>query len=82
MKLSYAVYHRTLPNDTFMEIVQTAKKLGVSSYEYIHDRVSNSFCMPSFSELIFVVIPRSSAAIGTKQASTSTASTYIRLVAK
>jgi len=42
----------TKANDTFMTIVQTAKKLGVSSYEYIHDRVSKSFCMPSFSELI------------------------------
>jgi len=39
-------------NDTFMTIVQTAKKLGVSSYEYIHDRVSKSFCMPSLSVLI------------------------------
>ena len=42
----------TKANDTFMTIVQTAKKLGVSSYEYIHDRVSKSFCMPSLSELI------------------------------
>ena len=42
----------TKANDTFMTIVQTAKKLGVSSYEYIHDRVSKSFCMLSLSELI------------------------------
>lgn len=42
----------TKANDTFMTIVQTAKKLGVSPYEYIHDRVSKSFCMPSLSELI------------------------------
>jgi len=42
----------TKANDTFMTIVQTAKKLGVSSYEYIHDRVSKSYCMPSLSELI------------------------------
>jgi len=42
----------TKANDTFMTIVQTAKKLGVSSYEYIHDRVSKSFCMPSLSVLI------------------------------
>ena len=35
-----------------MTIVQTAKKLGVNSYEYIHDRVSKSFCLPSLSELI------------------------------
>lgn len=42
----------TKANDTFMTIVQTAKKLGVSSYKYIHDRVSKSFCMPSLSALI------------------------------
>jgi len=42
----------TKANDIFMTIVQTAKKLGVSSYEYIHDRVSESFCLPSLSELI------------------------------
>ncbi|HSQ86304.1 MAG TPA: transposase, partial [Desulfobacterales bacterium] len=42
----------TEANDIFMTIVQTAKKLGVSSYKYIHDRVSKSFCMPSLSELI------------------------------
>lgn len=42
----------TKANDTFMTIVQTAKKLGVSSYKYIYDRVSKSYCMPSLSELI------------------------------
>jgi len=42
----------TKANDTFMTIVQTAKKLGVNTYEYIHDRVSKSFCMPSLSALI------------------------------
>ena len=29
----------TKANDTFMTIVQTAKKLGVSAYQYIFDRV-------------------------------------------
>jgi len=33
----------TRANDTFMTIVQTAKKLGVSAYDYIFDRVSNKF---------------------------------------
>ncbi|MCD6456201.1 MAG: hypothetical protein J7K81_05365 [Methanophagales archaeon] len=37
-----------------MTIVQTAKKLGVSAYEYIHDRVSKRFRMPSLAELIMV----------------------------
>ena len=42
----------TKANDTFMTIVQTAKKLGVNPYKYIHDRVSKNFCMPSLSKLI------------------------------
>ncbi|MGP8320080.1 MAG: hypothetical protein ACT6FD_04735 [Methanosarcinaceae archaeon] len=42
----------TKANDTFMMIVQMAKKLGVSSHKYIHDRVCKSFCMPSLSSLI------------------------------
>jgi hypothetical protein len=35
-----------------MTIVQTAKKLGVSAYDYIFDRVSKSYCMTSLSLLI------------------------------
>ena len=42
----------TKASDTFMTIVQTAKKLGVSAYDYIGDRVSKSFKMPSLAELI------------------------------
>jgi hypothetical protein len=42
----------TKANDTFMTIVQTAKKLRVSAYDYIFDRVSNKFEMPSLAELI------------------------------
>ncbi len=42
----------TKANDTFMTIVQTAKKLSVSVYDYILDRVSNSFEMPSLAQLI------------------------------
>ncbi|MFZ2070072.1 MAG: transposase [Halobacteriota archaeon] len=42
----------TKANDTFLTIVQTAKKLGVSAYEYIHDRVSKRFHMPSLAKLI------------------------------
>ena len=42
----------TKANDTFMTIVQTAKKLGVSAYDYISDRVSKKFEMPSLAQLI------------------------------
>jgi len=42
----------TKSNDTFMTIVQTAKKLGVSAYQYIFDRVSNKFEMPSLAQII------------------------------
>ena len=38
--------------DTFMSLNQTAKKLGVSFYEYVHDRVSGHFRMPSLAEII------------------------------
>jgi len=42
----------TRANDTFMTIVQTAKKLNVSAYDYIFDRVSNKFEMTSLAKLI------------------------------
>jgi hypothetical protein len=42
----------TKAKDTFMSIVQTAKKLGVRAYEYIHDRVSGKFELPSLAQLI------------------------------
>ena len=42
----------TKANDTFMTIVQTAKKLGVSAYDYISDRVGKKFEMPSLAKLI------------------------------
>jgi hypothetical protein len=42
----------TKANDTFSTIVQTAKKLGVSAYEYFNDRVSKAFKLPSLAELI------------------------------
>ncbi len=43
---------RTKANDTFMTIVQTAKKLGVNAYQYIRDRVPNKFEMPFLAQLI------------------------------
>ncbi|NJD02352.1 MAG: transposase [Ruminiclostridium sp.] len=42
----------TRASDTFMTIVHTAKKLGVSVFDYISDRVSKSFKMPSLAEMI------------------------------
>ena len=42
----------TRANDAFMTIVQTAKKLNVSAYDYIFDRVSKTFEMPSLAQLI------------------------------
>ncbi len=42
----------TEAQDTFLTVVQTAKKLGVSAYEYIYDRVSGSFNLASLAELI------------------------------
>jgi hypothetical protein len=38
--------------DTFMTINQTAKKLGVSFYDYVFDRVSGEFNLPSLADLI------------------------------
>ena len=38
--------------DTFMTIAATAKKLGVSFYRYIHDRVSSAHEMPNLAGLI------------------------------
>ena len=42
----------TKSQDTFLTIVQTAKKLGVSAYDFIYDRISKKFELPSLSELI------------------------------
>ena len=38
--------------DTFMTLTATAKKLGVSIYRYIHDRVSEAHEMPDLADLI------------------------------
>lgn len=51
----------TKSKDTFLTIVQTARKLGVNIYDYIHDRVSKKFAMPSLAELI---MQQSSLALG------------------
>src|SRR5208282_5038555 len=38
--------------DTFMTINQTAKKLGVSFYDYVYDRVTGQYKLPSLADLI------------------------------
>jgi hypothetical protein len=38
--------------DTFMTLTATAKKLGVSIYHYIYDRVSGAFEMPDLADTI------------------------------
>ena len=40
----------TKAKDTMMTIVESCKKLGVSAYTFIHDRVSGSFKMPTLAE--------------------------------
>jgi hypothetical protein len=42
----------TKAKDTFATIVLTARKLGVNLYEYIYDRVTKKFDMPSLADLI------------------------------
>ncbi len=38
--------------DTFNTLNETAKKLGVNFYAYIHDRISGDLCLPSLASLI------------------------------
>jgi hypothetical protein len=38
--------------DSFMSLNETAKKLGVSFYDYVYDRVSGKFNMPSLADVI------------------------------
>jgi hypothetical protein len=38
--------------DTFMSLVATTRKLGISFYQYIHDRISKTNRIPSLASLI------------------------------
>jgi hypothetical protein len=42
----------TQAKDTLMTIVQTCRKLGVNVFDYIYDRVSKAFAMPSLASLM------------------------------
>jgi len=44
----------TKSKDTFATIIQTARKLKVNVYQYIYDRVTKKFEMPSLAELILL----------------------------
>ena len=38
--------------DTFLSLAATAKKLGVSFYQYIHDRVTKTYHIPPLADLV------------------------------
>ena len=38
--------------DSFMTLAETAKKLGVSFYAYVFDRVTQAYRLPSLADLI------------------------------
>jgi hypothetical protein len=38
--------------DTFMSLADTARKLGMSFYHFIHDRVSGANQMPALADII------------------------------
>ena len=42
----------TKAKDTLMTIIETAKKLGVNSYQYLCDRISKKYSMPDLHILI------------------------------
>ena len=39
--------------DTFHTLAATARKLGVSFYHYLYDRISQTYAMPSLADLIY-----------------------------
>jgi len=47
----------TKSQDTFLTITETARKLGVSAYAYIYDRVSRINALPSLASLIPSMAP-------------------------
>ncbi len=44
----------TLAKDVMMTIVQTARKLVVNIYQYLHDRISQTMTMTSLAEEILI----------------------------
>lgn len=39
--------------DTFMTFTETAKKLGVSFYDYVFDHISQAYRLPDLAQLIY-----------------------------
>lgn len=52
VSLQTKTYEGTKAKDTMMSIVETCKKLGVSAFKFIHDRVAQKFELPRLAELI------------------------------
>lgn len=42
----------TKAQDAFMSVVETAAKLGVNALDYLYDRITNKYLMPSLAEVI------------------------------
>ena len=42
----------TQVQDTFLTIIETAKKLGINAYEYLFDRISQTYAMMSLADII------------------------------
>jgi len=42
----------TKSQDAFMSVVETAAKLGVNALDYLHDRITGKYLMPSLAELL------------------------------
>jgi hypothetical protein len=46
----------TKSKDTMMSVNETCKKLGISSYDFVYDRVSGEYKIPSLAELLIAKI--------------------------
>ena len=44
--------------DAFMSIIETAVKLGISAFDFIHDRITKQYKMPSLATVIYPGISR------------------------
>jgi len=44
--------------DAFMSIIETAVKLEISAFDFIHDRITKQFKMPSLATVIYPGISR------------------------
>ncbi len=42
----------TLAQDAFMSVIETAAKLGVNALDYLHDRITKKYLMPSLAQTL------------------------------